>query len=323
MKSTSSPKQNIARALLLQLMLYLFQGILLSSVSAVVSNLVHAALIIKLLSILTSVVVFLLPLLLYLKSTHLNFSDVMHPFSLKRGNSQQNTNDNKCYEAVSSNLFKSSPPIKCLQSICAVSILLTTATFAGWVTNQVAQSLGENFAASQLPSDIPLLAISFISSVIVSPIIEELLFRGAVINSAAQFGRPTAIAISAFTFALMHYSAYKFFYALCAGAVIAYFTVKINSVPFAILLHSANNLITFIFSLILSASEQLYDWVFIIFLSVAIPLALLGIVALVYEYRVAQKNSGSRQKPKNNTTESFITPELIVYVAFSLALMLL
>ena len=77
---------------------------------------------------------------------------------------------------------------------------------------------------------------------ILSPIVEEFIFRKILVDKTRLYGDKTAIWISAFTFALFHGNLSQFFYALVLGMIFAYITIKTNTVLYAVLLHILVNL---------------------------------------------------------------------------------
>ena len=77
----------------------------------------------------------------------------------------------------------------------------------------------------------------FICGVILSPIIEEILFRKILIDKIKLYGDKVAILVSAVTFGVYHGNLSQVFYATALGAIFAYVTLKTNRVQYAIILH--------------------------------------------------------------------------------------
>ena len=93
-------------------------------------------------------------------------------------------------------------------------------------------------------------ASSFISSVILAPIGEELIFRGVVLRSSAKVSGRFAIFFSAFMFGLMHGNPYQFVLGFLLGIPLAMITLKTGSIIPAIICHMANNLSVEIISIV-------------------------------------------------------------------------
>ena len=68
-----------------------------------------------------------------------------------------------------------------------------------------------------------------ICGVILSPIIEEILFRKILIDKIKLYGDKVAILVSAVTFGVYHGNLSQVFYATALGAIFAYVTLKTKS----------------------------------------------------------------------------------------------
>lgn len=75
---------------------------------------------------------------------------------------------------------------------------------------------------------------------LVAPVVEELLFRGAVLRSFQPFGKRFAIVFSALLFGLFHGNLVQIPFAFLVGLVLGYVAVE-YSISWAILLHFINN----------------------------------------------------------------------------------
>lgn len=97
--------------------------------------------------------------------------------------------------------------------------------------------------------------ILFFSLCVLPPILEELLFRGAVMKSLLPFGERFAIAASALTFSLRHMNAAQSITAFSFGLFAAYLDVKYRSLLPSILIHFLNNTFSYV-TLIASSTGQ-------------------------------------------------------------------
>lgn len=86
---------------------------------------------------------------------------------------------------------------------------------------------------------------------IIGPILEELIYRGAVLKSLEKYGKRFAILISAILFGLMHGNFYQIFMAMGVGIILGYLATE-YSIKLTILLHIINNIIAQISSLFFS-----------------------------------------------------------------------
>lgn len=78
---------------------------------------------------------------------------------------------------------------------------------------------------------------------ILSPIIEELMFRGIMLNKIRIYGDKVAIITTAILFGLFHANFSQFFYAVALGLVFAYVTLKTRTIKYSIILHIAVNMV--------------------------------------------------------------------------------
>ncbi|MDO5778979.1 MAG: type II CAAX endopeptidase family protein [Clostridium sp.] len=78
---------------------------------------------------------------------------------------------------------------------------------------------------------------------ILSPIIEEMMFRGVMLNKLRRYGDKVTIITTAVLFGLFHGNFSQFFYAVALGMVFAYVTLKTGTIKYSIILHIVVNII--------------------------------------------------------------------------------
>ena len=83
--------------------------------------------------------------------------------------------------------------------------------------------------------------IYFIAIAVVPPIIEEFIFRGAILGSLRKYGDGIAIIVSAVMFGFAHSNFIQTPVTFLTGLVLGYLTVKTGSIIPAMLLHFVNN----------------------------------------------------------------------------------
>jgi len=86
--------------------------------------------------------------------------------------------------------------------------------------------------------------IYLISLSVIPAVFEELLCRGAIMQSLRRFGDPFALVVSSILFAMMHRNFLQGPNAFLAGLVLGYFTLRSGSLIPAIIMHFINNLVT-------------------------------------------------------------------------------
>ena len=155
-----------------------------------------------------------------------------------------------------------------------VAMGLTVAVAGDFIT----ELLGNNLQMIGMRNNVDLNAhsstplnniLTVISIAIIPPLSEEFLFRGIVLGKLRRFGDGFAIVLSSALFALLHMNIVQIPFAFVVGLVMAFVTVKTNSLLPAILIHFANNFRSIIINLLVDSkimSENLLDIVYIIFL---------------------------------------------------------
>lgn len=84
---------------------------------------------------------------------------------------------------------------------------------------------------------------TFLFSVILAPVLEELIFRKVLIDRTIVFGDKTAIVLSGILFGLFHGNFYQLFYAFGLGCMLAYLYIRTGKVQYTISIHMAINLL--------------------------------------------------------------------------------
>lgn len=107
------------------------------------------------------------------------------------------------------------------------------------ILNQFGMSVLESMELATVNND----TISmFLYTVLVAPVVEELIFRGLVLRGLEKYGKIFAILISAILFGLFHGNIVQGPYAFAVGLVLGYTAVEYN-IGWAMVLHMINNLI--------------------------------------------------------------------------------
>ncbi|MBO5790251.1 MAG: CPBP family intramembrane metalloprotease [Clostridia bacterium] len=121
-------------------------------------------------------------------------------------------------------------------------------TMAGNLFGQVLSSVLNQFPIFKAENELTeillssdALWITFALTVIVAPIMEELVFRKMLIPRLLVLGEGIAVLISALFFGLFHGNLYQFFYAFLVGIVFGYLFAKTGKVIYTIALHMTLN----------------------------------------------------------------------------------
>lgn len=125
------------------------------------------------------------------------------------------------------------------------------------VINFLESSTGVSFTeANAVATSHSVSSSMMLYSIIIAPIIEELLYRGVLLRTLERYGKWFAIIISALVFGLMHGNAVQFPVAFVIGLLFGYLTLK-YSIGLSITLHILNNLSVEIIGRISAFSENM------------------------------------------------------------------
>lgn len=105
-------------------------------------------------------------------------------------------------------------------------------------------------SAMSFSDDVIMNIVLFVYMVIAAPILEELMFRGAVMNLLAPVNRTFALIASAMFFGLMHCNFNQMFNGFLLGLVFGYIAFKSGSVIPAVICHMTANLNAYIIAYI-------------------------------------------------------------------------
>lgn len=133
-----------------------------------------------------------------------------------------------------------------------------------------------------LAQDIPTRAADILTSVVLAPIAEELIFRGLILSEVSRINERFAIVFSAVLFGLMHGNPYQFASALIMGLVLGYSVIKTRSVMPAIAGHMTVNFMASAPDIVGMFDTVIYD---VTYLAVIIVEFIVGIAILVMAVR--------------------------------------
>lgn len=166
--------------------------------------------------------------------------------------------------------------------------------------------------------DLNELTISMIIySCIVGPIVEEFIYRGAVLRSLEKHGKWFAITISGILFGLMHGNFYQMFAATGIGIILGYLATE-YSIKLTILLHILNNTLVQIMSEITShLSESTGNIIDIIMIIIS---AIILVMAFVYNRDHIKEWLKNNRMEKRVMLRFFTSITIILVIAFDLFL---
>ena len=101
---------------------------------------------------------------------------------------------------------------------------------------------------------------------IISPFVEEIVFRGLTYNRMRRFfGTPLSVIVTALLFAGFHGNLAQFLYALCMGVLLALCYEWVKSFAAPLVFHMAANIVVFVVSSLMGGSSALLYMPFLVF----------------------------------------------------------
>lgn len=175
-----------------------------------------------------------------------------------------------------------------------ISALLSSMVLAPVFENVFDKDIYAMLEDTPTTSSITKLAATILYTCIIAPVTEELVVRGFVLKNLSRVSQKFGIIVSALIFALMHENLPQFILAFTVGILLAYVTIKHNSIVPAIILHIIVNSTNTIISITAELDENIGN---IIYGAWTIFFLIAG--AVVFIYSLAAK---SEKLPK--TTEA-------------------
>lgn len=181
-------------------------------------------------------------------------------------------------------------------------------------------------------------------TVILAPIMEEFIFRKALIDRTIVYGDKATVLLSGLMFGLFHGNFHQFFYAFGLGCVLAYVYIRTGKLRYTIALHmSVNFLGGFLSSWLLEKmdyaswlSQNPYDSVDLIFNHAGpllalillelgmIGLAIAGLVFFIQSVKKLEWRTGEYEKPAGKMAGvMFGNPGMLLFIAACVGLFIM
>lgn len=161
-----------------------------------------------------------------------------------------------------------------------------------------------------------------IALAVLPPILEEAVFRGAILGTMRQYMGKGAIFFSAALFALMHANFNQIPIAFALGLILGWFAYSTGSIVVPIILHACNNLSSVIFGLLKGVlPEALLKT---INSAVTLSIVAIGIFCTILEIKALVKTVKEETKEQTHPVKTvFLSPAFIFYAALMLGLAVL
>lgn len=154
--------------------------------------------------------------------------------------------------------------------------------------------------------------VQFSYVVIIAPIVEEFIYRGAILTALSPYGRGAAVLFSALAFGLMHGNIPQAASAFGTGLVYAIIAAKCGSILPTVIIHCLNNLLANFSSISDAIGLEHYET----FMSVAeIVIGLVGFMVLFTSLKkLIIDDSENVLTPKECRRYVFTNPATVVYM---------
>lgn len=187
--------------------------------------------------------------------------------------------------------------------ICSFGLAYSVNIITGLIFSDIIPS-----SDSTLPSEANERILSIISSVVIAPIAEELLFRGGMLQALMPFGEGFAVIASSFIFALCHGSFDLIVNGFVFGVVLSVCFAKTRSLKICLLIHFLNNLIAVGFTLLSEAiSEQAFTIVYYVYDFLCIAVFAVVLIVLLLKKKL------SSAVTFNNSSVLYILNKRVLY----------
>ncbi|MFU0831925.1 MAG: CPBP family intramembrane metalloprotease [Oscillospiraceae bacterium] len=120
----------------------------------------------------------------------------------------------------------------CMLANIPANIVINLEQFFGFSGNIPDMPLNDNPAV---------LILYVLSIVVIPPIVEEMMFRGMILQGLRRFGNGFAIVASAVLFGLYHGNLAQTVFAFLCGLILGFVVIRTNSLLPSILIHALNN----------------------------------------------------------------------------------
>ena len=212
-------------------------------------------------------------------------------------------------------LLKKVPTVTCTQLIFIGFGVIALSNIGNNIFASILSSFGMTPVGYEfdLPSGFFGTFLVFLSGALAPALVEEFALRGMVLGVVKKhFGNGPAILVSSIIFSLMHGNLQQIPFALLLGLYLGYITVYTGSILPAVILHFANNFISFALDLITTnLGPTASNLITILYFVIVLCIGLFGVIWF------AQSNNSFEIKcgqTKKFTLGIIKTPAMIVYI---------
>lgn len=224
-------------------------------------------------------------------------------------------------------------PVPATHAVALLAAGLAACVFANFVSALIAEWLShigveQPPIASQQNGTLPVLLLTLLSTAVLPAILEELLFRGVILQLLRPAGDLTALILSSVLFGVTHGTVEQIPFATVVGLICGYFVLKTGNIYLGMALHFLNNAMSVVLDCVLlhASDAEAVAWTYSVFI-VLTALGLVGWLFLrhraphalspVYDGRSSWMSRAERRRA------AWLSPPVLIYIILMLLLTLL
>jgi membrane protease YdiL (CAAX protease family) len=151
----------------------------------------------------------------------------------------------------------------------------------------------------------------------IGPVLEEIIFRGFVLNSMRPYGNLTAIIVSSILFSMFHMNLVQFINPVLMGIILAFIAIKSESIIPSIVAHIFNNTITFLATGVSLLKMPLLGGIFLmIYALIGVSALSIFIIKYKWDFKQVIKEDTEVLKTNEKIRISFSGGWGVAYIAF-------
>lgn len=178
------------------------------------------------------------------------------------------------------------------------------------------------------PTSVLTFIIYFVNTALVAPILEEILFRGIILQSLRKYGNFIAIFISSLLFGILHENFVQTPFAFVVGLALGIAVIETGSVITSIIMHFVINSLSVVINQVsVGASDStiiLIDIIYYSIIAVGLGLSIFYLIKKTNVFKsLSTKYFGSYAFSQHTLTTFFKTPGFIIFTSINILFMFL
>jgi membrane protease YdiL (CAAX protease family) len=193
------------------------------------------------------------------------------------------------------------PPSVSLNKVCKYVIIVLAISFvSGHISDFIIEAIQS--AGVEMTDLVPdtstdfLFGLDIVSTVILAPLFEEVLFRGAFTGNTARFGGISMALAVGISFGIWHENVFQLIYASIIGVLLCWLTQKTGSIYPAIVVHFIFNGLTVPAMILYSADTGYSDAAYILSILFEVAVIIAGLIMFISTL-IIDKNDLSVKNP--------------------------